>query len=222
MPVAKQIHHAFFKTWSPDMAYVLGFLYADGSVYLNKTGNGYLSLQIKDKALLYAIRFRLRATQKISRRVHARDGSVFYRIQIGSKELLADLKSVGLCERKTHRMQLPDIPEKFFGSFVRGYFDGDGNVWVGYVHKERATPLLTLQTVFTSCSHEFLHDLQVRLSRVGIEGSMRTVPGLSRLQFSKKSSILLHTLMYEDDCGDLFLRRKRVVFEKYMRQTMRV
>jgi hypothetical protein len=30
-------------------------------------------------------------------------------------------------------MKLPKIPLNFFGAFVRGYFDGDGNVWSGFL-----------------------------------------------------------------------------------------
>jgi hypothetical protein len=201
------------------MAYALGFLYADGSVYQNKHGYGYLALQIKDETLLYSIRAALGSVHKVARRVHARDESVFYRIQIGSKALLADLARIGLVAQKTKRLRLPDIPQEYFGDFVREYFDGDGNVWLGHVHKDRATPLLTLLTVFTSCSPAFLHDLKLRLSSIGIEGSMHSAAAVSRLQFSKKSSILLHDLMYASGACDLCLQRKKVVFENYMHQT---
>jgi hypothetical protein len=31
-------------------------------------------------------------------------------------------------EKKTQKIRLPNIPTKFMGSFIRGYFDGDGSI----------------------------------------------------------------------------------------------
>ena len=56
-----------------------------------------------------------------------RSGKVF-RIQIGSKEMAEDLFHLGLSVQKVRRIVLPTAPEKFLGDFVRGYFDGDGNL----------------------------------------------------------------------------------------------
>jgi intein-encoded DNA endonuclease-like protein len=220
MPIQKNVNKDFFKIWSPDMAYILGFFFADGTITHNKNGSVYFVLQIADKELLESVRSVMRSEHKIAKRVHKKDGSIFFRLQIGSREIISDLAYLGVTPQKTKRMQLPNIPNEYLGSFVRGYFDGDGNVWTGDVHKERATKLHTIQTVFTSCSQEFLHALQYELEKNGIYGSCNapSKKNVFRLQYSVKSSILLFRLMYICVLGGLFLERKRCVFEDFLKQ----
>jgi len=38
MPIYKTKNENFFKKWTPEMAYVLGFFAADGSMVKNKRG----------------------------------------------------------------------------------------------------------------------------------------------------------------------------------------
>lgn len=222
MPVYKYANRRFFKKWSPEMAYVLGFFCADGTITVNPWGSEYFVIQIADEDLLKQIRKTLTSEHKISKRIHKKDKSVFYRLQIGSKEMCNDLRILGAVEKKTYRLILPDIPKKYFGHFVRGYFDGDGNVWTGYVHKERKRHLYVIQTGFTSCSQEFLNNLKNRLTKIGIQGSLypRKNRNVFRLQYSIKSSILLYQLMYNNICSELYLERKKKVFNEYI-STMR-
>src|SRR3989338_1438287 len=79
-----------------------------------------------------------------------------------------DLYNLGMRQNKTKSLAVPKVPNKYFNHFVRGYFDGDGNVWVGYVHKERKTQLRTIRTVFTSCSRAFLQAIRERLESFSI------------------------------------------------------
>ena len=56
MPIFKTKNENFFKAWSPDMAYVLGFFAADGSMYRTNRGTYFIEFQITDKDLLLKIR----------------------------------------------------------------------------------------------------------------------------------------------------------------------
>ena len=79
----KTYNKDFFKTWSSDMAYVLGFLYADGNISVGKRGNHYVAIYSADRYILVAIARAFGSTHKISKRSLS-SGSV-YRIQIGRK-----------------------------------------------------------------------------------------------------------------------------------------
>ncbi|MEI8175200.1 MAG: hypothetical protein WCG28_04595, partial [bacterium] len=74
---------------------------------------------------------------------------------------------------------------------------------------------------FTSCSYEFLKKLQSRLNRVGMEGGCiykSKKRQFARLQFSTSNALKLYDFMYNGmDTSKLFLKRKKDVFEKYMR-----
>ncbi len=217
MPIQKKVNKNFFKKWSPEMAYVLGFFMADGSISVGKRGGAYFSIQIKDNDLLFKIRFALSSNHKISKRIHNKNKSVFYRLQIGSKEMCDDLNNLGIIERKTCRLKLPKVPDEYFGNFVRGYFDGDGNVWVGEVHKERRTRTFVIHTAFTSCSKDFLIDLHNKIKERGMVGGCITCKNNAFcLKYSINDSLKLYNLMYNSLDNDLFLLRKKNRFEKFI------
>ena len=203
------------------MAYVLGFFAADGYITVNKRGGQFWCIQITDKKLLYSIRKVVDSDHAISTRLRIKDTEkTQYRLQIGSIEMCDDLRKLGFTEGKTKSLAVPYIPKKYFSDFVRGYFDGDGNIWMGYVHKNSKNPTIVIKTMFTSCSHKFLEQLYIKLSTNGLQGGClyQSKDNYSRLQFSTKDSLKLYDFMYNSHVQEsgLFLKRKKSVFEKYM------
>ena len=206
------------------MAYVLGFFSADGYITVNKRGGQFWCIQITDKKLLEKIRKAVGAEHKISVRVPSKKGEkTLYRLQIGSIQMCDDLRVLGFDKNKTKSLSIPNVPDEYLADFVRGYFDGDGNVWVGENHKYRNSKKssFTIQTVFTSCSHEFLTQLQLKLVTVGINnGAIYKSKGdYSRLKFSVSGSLKLYKFMYNRHIrgfSGLFLNRKKKVFETFM------
>jgi intein-encoded DNA endonuclease-like protein len=217
MPIRKTYNKDFFKTWSSDMAYILGFMYADGNITETKRGNHYIAIYTADKELLISMARCMKSNHKIAER--ASDTGANYRIQIGSKEWFHDLGLLGLFPDKTARMRLPKIPQKYFGDYVRGYFDGDGSIWSGLIHKDRPTKTLTIQATFTSCSLGYLQDLRLAFQSFGIKGGGIYVPKIKhyeRLTFSSNDALNIYEIMYNGR-HKLFLERKKVVFEQFMK-----
>jgi hypothetical protein len=226
MPLYRKVNKEFFKKWSRGMAYVLGFFAADGYITVNKRGGQFWCIQITDKSLLYSIRNVIGSEHKISHRVRHGNMKSIFRLQIGSIEMCDDLRRLGFNERKTKNLSVPNVPKEYFSDFVRGYFDGDGNVWVGLLNRNRKIPSLTIMTMFTSCSLVFLRQLQEKLISFGFQGGSvyQSKRNYSRLQFSKVNSLKLYDFMYNQwgyQKPGLFLQRKKVVFERYMRLNMR-
>ena len=217
MPIIKSYDKDFFKSWSADMAYIIGFMYADGNIMKSKRGNHYVAIYTADKDLLVQMAKCMKSDHKISERTS--DIGHNYRIQIGSKEWFGDLGVLGLFPDKTSRMRLPSIPSEFLGDYVRGYFDGDGSVWKGIIHKDRPTTTVTIQVSFTSCSHDYLFDLRSALQRIGIGGGGVYVPkkyNYARLTFSSNDALKIYEIMYNGR-HKLFLERKKVVFEQFIK-----
>ena len=200
------------------MAYVLGFFAADGYMTVTKRGSEFWCIQITDKSLLYKIRTVIQSEHKISIRKSKTDNKTLYRLQIGSKEMCENLRSLGFRERKTKSLSVPYIPDKFLPDFVRGYFDGDGNVWVS---KKEAKNRQNILTVFTSNSYDFLKNLHQQLGNLGIKGGSlyKSKDNYSRLQFSLWDSLKLYEIMYNNNIKDsdfIYLRRKKQVFDKFV------
>lgn len=223
MPIYKKVNKDFFKKWSSKMSYILGFFAADGYITINNRGGNFWCIEIVDGSLLRRIKKEIGSNHKISFRISKNTfAKKQYRLQIGSIEMCNDLKKLGYGVRKTKSLSVPNIPDKYLRDFVRGYFDGDGNVWVGLVHKERKTKTLAIQTVFTSCSKLFLDSLSFRLKEFGISNGIvrKGFGNYYRLVYSIKGSLKLYNFMYNSSYGEdlsLYLNRKKKVFEKYIR-----
>jgi intein-encoded DNA endonuclease-like protein len=227
MPMYRKININFFKKWTFEMAYVLGFFAADGYITVNKRGGQFWCIQIVDKKLLESIKKTTKADHKISIRLPRKIGeNTLYRLQVGSIEMCDDLRKLGFSERKTKSLAIPNVPKKYFPNFVRGYFDGDGNVWSGLMHKDRKTRTLVIQTVFTSCSFKFLEEMRERLGSIGVErGVLRQGKkgkrNYYRLTYSVLNTLKLYNFMYNRlSTSELFLKRKKDVFEKFIKMRL--
>jgi hypothetical protein len=218
MPVYKSVNKKFFKTWTPDMAYVLGFFAADGTITVTKRGGQYWSIQITDKELIEGIRSVIESTHAISVRQMRVNEQPLYRLQIGSREMCDDLRALGFSERKAKSMGLPLVPEEYLADFIRGYFDGDGNVWVGKNNTQRVSSVDTILSVFTSSSNGFLLGLQECLRMRGLGGgSLYSINNsCHRLSLSVSDSLKLYEIMYNTKASEsLYLQRKKDVFEQF-------
>ena len=220
MPILKEVNRSFFNAWSPEMAYILGFFAADGSMIINARGAHYLDFHITDKKLLFKIRKTLDSNHKIKKRKQDEKWNASYHLQIGSKQMFHDLKKLGFTQRKSKTLQMPKIPQKYFSNFTRGYFDGDGTVvYSQYFCKARNKYRKYLQCGFISGSETFLQALSNRLKKEAsiLGGSLHLLKGGYRLFYSTRDTLKLYHFMYDNLDGNLFLKRKQKIFQKCIR-----
>lgn len=218
MAKAKNVNEDFFKHWTANMAYLLGFLLADGTFDITNRGGYYFGFHICDKDLLVSLRKVLGSTHKISERKVKIGELPRYRLQIGSKTMCQDLLNLGVVPQKTKQLTIPLIPHQFVFDFIRGYFDGDGNVWSGTINNKRVTPTHVLQVTFTSGSCPFLFALRSLLNENGIKGGAVYLPKnkqFGRLTFSTVSALLLASNMYVDQ-PKLYLSRKKEKLDDFI------
>jgi hypothetical protein len=126
----------FEKIDSHDKAYWLGFLYADGNVYAPKGKDGgnkgiRIELSLKEEDYYHLCNFSgfLQSNYPVKEKIVKLNGKeiLVYRIAIGSVKMGNDLISHGCVPRKSLILEYPkDLDDKYFGSFLCGYFDGDG------------------------------------------------------------------------------------------------
>lgn len=216
----KGVNVSFFKHWTPEMAYVLGFFAADGCLAKNKRGSHYIQFTSTDIGILRQIKRAMAATQAIRKKTAHEETFGWrpcYLFQIGSLGMYRDLLRLRLTPRKASRLELPNVPPDVLPDFVRGFFDGDGSVTYGlYRRSSRRHRSQHLLTCFTSASKGFLRSLHRFLKRVsGLQGGCLT--GGTRafhLQYSIWDSIRLFRFMYGDVDHGLFLRRKYLKFRR--------
>jgi len=124
-----KVNEDYFKKWSSNMIYILGFIFADGNI-TKVTHNGSsdklgFGQNKKDIDILRKIKQELLAEQTLS------VGKKYVHFSIYSQIIVDDLKKLGVSYRKSFRKsrgEIPNIPQKYIRDFIRGIVDGDGSV----------------------------------------------------------------------------------------------
>lgn len=127
----------FEKIDSPDKAYFLGFIAADGNIYRREGHQGMLSISVneKDIEILEYFKKQLNTTKPIQISLDKRqEKTKMATIQITGDKIVNDLLSLGIGVRKTFDIDINNlvkkIPSSYISSFYLGYFDGDGSIFL--------------------------------------------------------------------------------------------
>lgn len=120
----------YFKTIdSPEKAYWLGFICADGCIY--KDG-GKLTIMVKDREICEKFKAAIKSDHKISdREVYDKRTDKIYTessIQITNTLFVSNLINLGVTSKKSSVLSFPDIKESYYSYFIAGLFDGDGSI----------------------------------------------------------------------------------------------
>lgn len=220
MPIKKEVNQKFFSSWNTEMAYVLGFFVADGSMIRNNRGAHFIEFHITDKSLLEDIRLLLKSNHKIARRIRDPRWKPGYRLQIGSKKMFQDLEKLGLSQRKSNTLKLPRIPKCYIAQYVRGYFDGDGCIYFKkHFVRARKKQKWIFQIHFTSGSYEYLSDFKTMLHSCGLRGGfIQNKERGFELVFSHRDGLALYRFMYNNTgANDVYLGRKKRKYDLAMK-----
>ena len=142
----------------------------------------------------------------------------YSQIQICEKETCRDLMNLGILPRKARRLVEIKIPSKYFPDFARGFFDGDGTVYIYKVNN-----VFQIKAGFVCASRQFIERFNKQLcQKIGIpEKSVHR-----KFDERKKGIALYDICFYISDCEKLasllyennpalYLARKRRIFEKW-------
>lgn len=196
----------FFSEWSEDMAYVLGFVFADGCIAKDSLGNMTLVISTNDQDLLTEIKKVLKSECPLR---SYKNQPKLYHLRIGRRQVIDDLLQLGVTPKKSFTMKFPEIPKEYVSHFIRGYFDGDGTI---YYERRNNKPIVK----FVCGSKDFLKSTYFYLKQAlpSIGGKIYAHKGERAFYLvytRKKDLIKLYDFLYFSK-GELYLRRK---FDKY-------
>ncbi|PAV29428.1 hypothetical protein CIL05_11210 [Virgibacillus profundi] len=147
-----QLNEHYFKTWSNNMSYILGFFIADGTVARDSQ---FISISQKEKYILENIKKEMDSNQPLYQNKKTR----VYILPLNNKIMKEDIINIhGIIPNKSSSAKFPNVPEEYMSHFVRGYFDGDG-----YINYEKYT------LTFVGDSKAFMDSLMEILSSKGLK-----------------------------------------------------
>ena len=113
------------------MAYVLGYIVADGCVISTRSGSSHiLNITSADYDHLLKIREIMGSEHAISKKGNGSSDKHYYSLQIRNQLIAKDLFHLGIKPRKSYDLEYFKVPVEFFADFARGFFDGDGTVYI--------------------------------------------------------------------------------------------
>ncbi|MGM9533095.1 LAGLIDADG family homing endonuclease [Intestinibacter sp.] len=214
---------------TPEAAYILGFYIADGCVNGNKF---VITLSEKDKEILEKIRDYMSPVTKLCykpERVNKTGITThpMYSFSFACKEIVSRLEELGLGQKKTYlEKSIKNIvPKELMWDFIRGYWDGDGNINSSEVTKSvilkngETTSYQYTNIGFTIISKDplILEELNEFFLESGI--STHVYPD-SRGNYlvgthSKSEVEKIYNNLYTS--SNLYLNRKRIKFDEIMK-----
>ena len=209
--------HYFDEIDTPNKAYILGFLYADG--YNNDINHTVvLTLHERDKNTLEKIRKELKCEKPLyhisSVNKHDRKPRELESLILASKHMSETIKKWGLIPNKTFTLEFPKfLSDNLVSHFIRGYFDGDGCAYI-----EKRVDRQDRLFVSIMSSTKFCYGMQQYLEKIGLKMNVNHPTDKNEnnsiIRTTKKDNVKkFMDYIYKD--ADLYMERKRKKFEEF-------
>ena len=198
MSTFRVVNKDFFKEWSEEMAYILGYWFADGCIW---SGGGHYNFSITSND--YNHLKLIRDTIKSNHKLYKRKTDKSYKLDIRCKEIYNDIIKLGGTERKSLTAKFPNVPKEYVRHFIRGYFDGDGSFTL-----RNNEPYITFIGTY-----EFLTNL---VNQLLYNGVIKKVTNNNTYRVYYNAEFAREILKYMYDNSNILLNRKFKLYEKSM------
>lgn len=121
----------FSQIDTPQKAYFLGLLFADGAIAVAEKRNSSITLELteNDIDILNIFKQELNSNASLSYNKRKERTLGTYGLSIRSKQLADDLKKYNIIPNKTYLVEEIIIPNNYKIDYLRGYIDGDGSLY---------------------------------------------------------------------------------------------
>lgn len=200
-------HDYFEEINTPEKAYWLGFIYADGGVSDHELS---IKLQISDKEHLKKFNKAINGNFQIATfdRVCNLNGKTYggCQIRVYSTKLVRDLQKLGVYQNKSLTIVFPKINDLLKSHFIRGFFDGDGCLTQSNHNNGKSY----IRADFTCGSECFTNQLRAELYSININSYISKPDGKPfRLMIGgMKNCDVFFNYIYKDADSTIYLDRK--------------
>ena len=199
--------HFFEVIDTEEKAYWLGFLYADGCITERSVR---LELGLMDKEHIEKLK---KSIQYDAAHLYFRpDGIDSVLLNISSKVMVEDLVKLGCTVKKTFTLTFPtedQVPLELIHHFMRGYFDGDGCI---YVHEKfRCSVSLTGTYQFLDKYQEVVNKFIGKTNRLKLTKCHTNSYIYSLVYGGNQQVKKIYDFLYKN--ATVYLNRKKEKFE---------
>lgn len=197
---------SFFSTENADMAYILGFIAADGSISKNDNRIK-IGLSTRDKNQLELIKSLMNINYPIKDYINSKNYEVSELIWT-CQQHKNDLAKYGIVPNKTYSLIFPkQLNKQYWRDFIRGYFDGDGCI----TGQKPEWKICAYRKEILETINDFFFENGIKK----VEISKRKNENLYDIRYASLISLhkIYDLLYYSDDIP--YLKRKKEKFDSY-------
>ncbi len=202
MPSLYSFNEKFFDSITTEgQAYALGLMFADGNVHTKRNA---ISLTLCDKDIVYKMKDLLEATHPVRKKEHKNPNhNDSYELCINSAHMKASLITLGCVPNKTsYNIVIPSLDnDDLVRHFIRGYFDGDGNVTI--------KPPRIYESNFYGCK-SMMESISQVIELVGVSHILRKHGNSFRISMFYNNTRRLRDYMYNN--ASVYMERKYDIF----------
>jgi hypothetical protein len=196
-------------------AYVLGLLFADGCM---RKSRKQIQLRLTDLDLLESIKKEINFGGDLSKKTHKKHYKDTQTLTVCNIKMYDDLIKLGCLPAKSYDNKFPNIDSKYMPSFVRGFFDGNGSIYVARDSRNNSLVgemVICSSTIFCAQLKEYFNNIGI--SSVLFRDKLHD-ERIGKIRIRRMDDLLrFYNLLYNDNNKEkIFLKRKHDKFVKYI------
>jgi intein-encoded DNA endonuclease-like protein len=221
------VDEEFFKKIDTEhKAYWLGFMYADGNIHENKGKSLRVSIGLDSKDTKHLEKFKESLKWEGTIRIYKRGikakrpDHYTSTIKIRSNKMGLDLIDKGCVIRKTLVATFPDfskVPKSLIHHFIRGYFDGDGSVFISnekHWRNGKISPVIHCRYIGTKNMMEKIAEITGFPAVVVKKYRNSNQPNIYVIEIKRNPRCRkMMEFLYKD--STVYLERKKEIFDQY-------
>lgn len=219
-----QLNQNFFETIdTEEKAYWLGFLYADGNIRKHKN-QSVIQFKVGDREVIENFLKSLNCNMPVGEYTNWAGKDVFG-IHLTSDKMFEDLCKHGCIPNKSLILKFPTtVPENLTSHFIRGYFDGDGSVYINkkkWIKTPKTNPTIYYNDVLGisfNGTKEMLEAINEKI-KIGTVTKENRHPESNTwyIRSTRKDTVEnFYDYIYKD--SSIYLTRKKEKFENYFKE----
>jgi hypothetical protein len=203
----------FYTIDTEEKAYWLGFLYADGYVRMKNNRSGELKLKLSSKDREHIELFNkclssnypIKDSISIIKYKGTESKSNVSEVRIYNTKIVSHLINNGCVSNKTFLIRLPNINKSIIRHFIRGYFDGDGCI---YISKKGQPSIKIISNEYFICDiKDYLISFGINRVNIRDNGKVKNLMIENKIDCFK-----FKELLYNE--SKIFLNRKFEIFNE--------
>jgi intein-encoded DNA endonuclease-like protein len=200
-------------------SYILGLIYSDGCLSFDQHCHRFkITISLNDIDIMEKVHKLMTPQKKLHEYKHPKGTRPTYSVISCNEYDIDFIKSMGITERKSCNITFPNIEKRYIPHFIRGYFDGDGSVYVNTTktnHNDNVKYYSYINASFTTGSLNFADQLNGILNKNDVLSHVVKDSREDHISwyvkiYEKQSVKRFYEWIYTD--AELYLSRKKLKF----------